>query len=107
MPLAFIDPVDIAFGILFPPIGALVVYGGAYSIARTVSGGRPLSPLAKEIYRYLAIFSLGMGYLIAIFGTLNLLGWGLWASVIVCGALLAWFAWWWHRKKRKSEEFRE
>ncbi|SRR6266487_2578032 len=104
MQIANIDSVDIVFGIFFPPIGALVVYGVAYSVARGVSGGRSLSPVARVVFRHMSVFSLGMGYLISLFGIFKLPELGLWASVIVWAAFLVWFALWRRRKQKQSED---
>jgi len=105
MQIASIDSVDIVFWIFFPPIGALVAYGVAYTMARSVTGGRPISPSAKRIACYGSIFILGTGYLMAIFLTVfRLPDVGLCASVIVWAALVVWFALWRHRKEKRSED---
>jgi len=62
MPLANIDAADLIFGLLFPPIGTLVVYGGAYAAARAVAGGQPLSKVTKKVLKWGAVFVLGVGY---------------------------------------------
>lgn len=102
MQVASIDSVDVVFWILYPPIGALVVYGAAYVLARGVSGGRPLSPLARIVFRYMSLFTLGLGYLMAIFLTvIKLPDWGLWALGMVWAALVFWFA---LRRCRKQKQ---
>ena len=62
MPLANIDAADLIFGLLFPPIGTLVVDGGAYAAARAVAGGQPLSKVTKKVLKWGAVFVLGVGY---------------------------------------------
>ena len=62
MPLANINAADLIFGLLFPPIGTLVVYGGAYAAARAVAGGQPLSKVTKKVLKWGAVFVLGVGY---------------------------------------------
>ena len=104
MQIANIDSVGIVFGIFFPPIGTLVVYGCAYAVARSVTGGQPLSQPTKTFLRYGSLFILGMGYLISIFGILKLPEPGLWASVIAWAALVVWFARWRHQKEKQSED---
>jgi len=58
MPLANIDAADFIFGLLFPPIETLVVYGGAYAAARAVAGGQPLSKVTKKVLKWGAVFVL-------------------------------------------------
>ncbi len=104
MQIASIDFVDIVFWIFYPPVGAVVVYGVAYALARGFSGGRPLSPLARIIFRYMSLFTLGMGYLMAMFlAVFKLPNWGLWVSVMVWAALVVWFAVWRHGKEKRSD----
>jgi len=62
MPLANIDAADLIFGLLFPPIGTLVVYGGAYAATRAVAGGQPLPKVTKKVLKWGAVFVLGVGY---------------------------------------------
>lgn len=105
MQIANIDSVDIVFWIFFPPIGALVIYGCAYGAARTVTGGRPISPSAKRIALYGAIIGLGIGYLEAIsLVVFKLPDMALWASGVVWVALVTWFAIWRGRKAKESED---
>jgi hypothetical protein len=62
MQVATTDPVDIVFDLFFPPIGALIVFGGAYAVARAVAGGRPVSQLTKTILWFSSLLALGIGY---------------------------------------------
>jgi Mn2+/Fe2+ NRAMP family transporter len=62
MQIGNIDPVDLVFGLFFPPIGALIVFGGAYAVARAVAGGRPVSQLTKTILWFSSLLALGIGY---------------------------------------------
>jgi hypothetical protein len=103
MQIANVDSVDIFLTIFFPPIGTLIVYGGAYAAARAV-GGQPLSQTTKTILRYGSFFVLGMGYLIMILGTLKLPDWSLWAAVAVWGLLLSLFIRRRQDKHRKNED---
>jgi len=89
-----IDAVDVFLGVFLPPIGALIVYATAYSTARVVSGGRPLSALARAIFLHLSFFTLGMGYLIAVFGIFKLPALGLLASLLLWACLVVSIAWW-------------
>ena len=104
MQIASIDSVDIFLTVLFPPIGTLIVYGGAYAAARVVAGGNPLSQPTRTMLRYGSFFVLGMGYLIMILGTLKVPGAILWTSVFVWAALVVSFAFWRYRKTKKIEE---
>jgi hypothetical protein len=99
-----ITSIDIVFGIFFPPIGTLIVYGGAYAAARTVTGGQPVTQPTKMLLRNGSLFVLGMGYLISLFGIFKLPESGLWASVIVWAAFVIGFAWWRRKQKKKSED---
>jgi hypothetical protein len=104
MQVANIDSVDIVFWVFFPPIGALVIYGCAYGAARTVAGGRPISPSAKRIAFYGAIIGLGIGYLEAIsLVVFKLPDIALWASGVVWVALVVWLAFWRRRKEKQGE----
>ena len=104
MQIANIDSVDIVVWIFFPPIAALIIYGGAYGAARTITGGRPISPLAKRIAFYGAIIGLGIGYLEAItLGVFKLPDVALWATGVVWVVLVVWFALWRRRKEKESE----
>jgi hypothetical protein len=105
MQIATIDSVDIVVWIFFPPIAALVIYGGAYGAARIVTGGRPISPSARKIAFYGAIIGLGIGYLEAItLGVFKLPDIALWASGVVWVALVVWFALWRRRREKQSED---
>jgi hypothetical protein len=105
MQIANIDSVDIVVWIFFPPIAALVIYGGAYGAARTVTGGRPISRSAKRIAFYAAIVGLGIGYLEAItLAIFKLPGIALWASGAVWVALVVWFALWRSRMAKEAED---
>jgi phosphoglycerol transferase MdoB-like AlkP superfamily enzyme len=103
MQIASIDSVDILLIIFFPPIGTLIVYGGAYAAARVVTGGQPLSQPTRTILRYGSFFVLGMGYLIMILGTLKLPDASLWVSVVIWAVLVVWFALWRRRRDKQSE----
>jgi hypothetical protein len=104
MQVASIDSVDIFLAILFPPIGTLIVYGGAYATARAVTGGKPLSQPTRTMLRYGSFFVLGMGYLIMVLGTLKVPDTTLWASVVVWAGLVTWFVVWRHRKEKRSND---
>jgi hypothetical protein len=58
--------IDILFLIVYPPISAAIVYGGAYSAGRAVSGGQPVSETTKRMLRYGSLFIFGMGYIMGI-----------------------------------------
>jgi hypothetical protein len=103
MQITSIDSVDIFLTILFPPIGTLIVYGGAYAAARAVTGGKPLSQRTRTMLRYGSFFVLGMGYLIMILGTLKMPDIALWTSVIVWAGFVIWLAVWRHRKEKRSD----
>ncbi len=77
------------------------MYGVSYTIARTVSGGRPLSPLAKEIYFCMSIFSLGMGYDMALTKVLGFSPQTLWVTLPIWTVLLLILTRWRYQKKRE------
>ena len=105
MQIANIDSVDIAFWIFFPPVGAVFIYGCVYGAAHTVAGGRPVSRLSKKIAFYSAIVALGIGYIEAIVLIVFKLGDStLWASGVLCVALVILFALWRSRKAKETED---
>ena len=91
-----IGAVDLVFGVVLPPIAAaLAVYLAARRIAETAQGGPPLSPLAERRCRYLAVFVLGLGYVLGAFWEVaDSRDTRLWASILAWGILLALFAKW-------------
>jgi hypothetical protein len=84
---------------LLPPIGALISWALNYSLMRTVMGGRPLTPLQKNINLYLFFGVLGIGY---VMGSTKLLGLSpqtLWVTLPGLAVALAIVAWWRHQTK--------
>ena len=76
--------------LFFPPIGTLVVYGGAYAAARAVAGGQPLSKVTKKVLKWGAVFVLGVGYDMSLTKFLEWSPQTLWTSLPVwCRCLLA------------------
>jgi hypothetical protein len=103
MPLGNIDAVDLVFGILFPPIGTLIVYGGAYAAARTVTGGQPLSKTTKNILKWGAFFVLGVGYDMSLTKFLGLSPLTLWATLPAWAVLVIGLIYRQRGNQRKSE----
>jgi hypothetical protein len=62
MPLANIDAADLIFGLLFPPIETLVVYGGGLRCGESPRGWAALSKVTKKVLKWGAVFVLGVGY---------------------------------------------
>jgi hypothetical protein len=103
LPLANIDPVDVFFGVVFPPIGALIVFGGAYTVARAVAGGRPVSQLTKTILWFSSLLALGIGYDM---GFTKLLGFSpetLWVTLPLWGVALIFLTRWRHKRMKETE----
>ena len=100
MPLANIDAADLIFGLLFPPIGTLVVYGGAYAAARAVAGGQPLSKVTKKVLKWGAVFVLGVGYDMSLTKFLEWSPQTLWTSLPVWSFLFVSLVYWQNGKTR-------
>ena len=100
MPLANIDAADLIFGLLFPPIGTLVVYGGAYDAARAVAGGQPLSKVTKKVLKWGAVFVLGVGYDMSLTKFLEWSPQTLWTSLPVWFFLFVSLDYWQNGKTR-------
>lgn len=99
MPLANIDAADLIFGLLFPPIGTLVVYGGAYAAARAVAGGQPLSKVTKKVLKWV-LFSF---WVRATMSLTKFLEWSpqtLWTSLPVWSFLFVSLVYWQNGKTR-------
>jgi Mn2+/Fe2+ NRAMP family transporter len=88
MQIGNIDPVDLVFGIFFPPIGALIVFGGSYAVARAVAGGRPISHPTKTILWFSSLLALGIGYDMSFTKLLGFSPVTLWVSLPLWALLL-------------------
>ena len=100
MPLANIDAADLIFGLLFPPIGTLVVYGGAYAAARAVAGWAAAVKSHEEGLEMGAVFVLGAGYDMSLTKFLEWSPQTLWTSLPVWSFLFVSLVYWQNGKTR-------
>lgn len=93
---------DVLIDILAAPLMALFVGLMGWGSARSINGGRALSPHQRGTLFYACWFTLGMGYAILLGPHLgSLVGWPpLWIPILVAwGALLAYIVWRRYRRR--------
>jgi hypothetical protein len=83
-----IDPVDIFFTIVGPPVVTLVAYFGGAAAGRITNGGQPLSLPTRTFLKWASIFTLGALYLMMILGTLKFPEWTWLTAGLAWGLLL-------------------
>ena len=88
MQIANIDAVDIVFDLLFPPIGALIVYGCAYAVARAIAGGSSVSQPTKTVLWFSSLLALGIGYDMALTKLLGFSRQTLWVTLPIWALVL-------------------
>ena len=96
--------IDLA-GIVFVPIGTLMLLLVGYMWCRAVRGGRPLTRVQKTMLMYTCLFCFGMCYAIIFHRELAfLLHWkGAWVAItVVWGVVLA-AAIVWKRRRNRCE----
>ena len=96
--------IDVA-GIVFVPIGTLMVFLVGYTWCRGVRGGRPLTRVQKTMIMYTCLFCIGMGYAIIFQRELAfLLHWkDAWVAITVAWGLVLAAATVWKRRRNGCE----